>query len=123
MKRGSPARDWRDSVAKLEAEGCCRVCGIERGLQQAHTAGRRFDVTRPGRKTLWVNPDAIVPLCPHCHHDYDAHDLDLLPYLTLDEQLYVVKVMGGIEAARIRLAPRDYKRDIQAARVEAELVS
>jgi hypothetical protein len=42
--------------------------------------------------------------------------LDLLEYLTIEEQLHVVKALGGIENARMRLAPLDYKTTIQQAR-------
>jgi hypothetical protein len=60
-------------------------------------------------------------LCAHCHYGFDHSELDVLPYLSLEEQIHVVRVLGGLEQARIRLAPLDYRRDIQAARVTAEL--
>lgn len=121
MKRGQPKRDSRDAVAKCEEEGRCRVCGIERGLDLAHLAPREHDEPKPGRKTRYVEPDNAIPLCRHDHTDFDAHRLDVLPYLTLDEQLHVVRVLGGIEQARMRLAPLDYRRDIVAARATARL--
>lgn len=40
-----------------------------------------------------------------------------MEYLTLDEQLHVVKALGGIENARMRLAPLDYKPHIESARL------
>ena len=123
MRRSQPRRVWSDSLAKCEAEGKCRVCGIERGLQQAHTVGRKHDKPKPGRKTLWVNPDGIVPLCERDHTAFDHHEIDLLPYLTVAEQVYAVEALCGIENARIRLAPRDYHRAIQAARVEVEMAA
>ena len=43
-------------------------------------------------------------------------EIDILEYLTLAEQLHVVEALGGIENARMRLAPLDYKTDIQQAR-------
>lgn len=120
MKRSQPKRDWSDGRQKVEDEGQCRVCGINRGLQAAHTLGRKHDLPkRPGQKTLWVNPDGIVPLCQICHTAYDHHELDLLPYLTGSEELYAV-ANAGLEQARIRLAPSDYARNIVAARVEAK---
>ena len=109
MKRGSPKRDWTDSVAKLYDEACCRVCGSHSQLQQAHTAWCKFDQPKPGRKTLWVNPLDTVPLCLDDHLAYDAGNLDLLGYLTVEEQVRVVQHLGGIEAARMRLAPLAYR--------------
>lgn len=123
MKRSQPQRDWRDSLAKLEAEGRCRVCGVERGLQQAHTVGRTHDAAKPGQKTLWVDPDAIIILCQHCHADQGAGDLSILEFMTAAEQLYAVRTLGSIEAARRKLDPLDYRRDIEAARVEARLAA
>ena len=123
MKRSQPRRDWTDSLAKCEEEGKCRVCGIERGLQQAHTVGRKHDKPKPGRKTLWVNPDAVIPLCVHCHQEQEAGDISILQVLTYEEQLYAVKCLGSIEAARRKLDPLDYRRDIEAARVEARLAA
>lgn len=123
MKRGGPNRDWKDAVAKCEEEGRCRQCGIERGLQVAHTIGRKFDQPREGRKTLYVDPDAVIPLCVHCHQSFDAGEEGVLEVLTPAEQLYAVKALGTIEAARRRLDPLDYRRDIQQARIEARLAA
>lgn len=106
-----PRRDWKDARAKVDAEGVCRVCGTGVGLQAAHTALRGHDKPKkPGGKTLWVNPRGICPLCPDDHAAFDAHRLDLLGYLTADEQVYVVEAMFGIENARIRLAPSAYRK-------------
>jgi hypothetical protein len=46
----------------------------------------------------------VVELCRKCHVDYDSHQLDLLPYLSLAEQLSAVTVAGGIEAARRQIS-------------------
>lgn len=118
-------RDWSEvSVDRLTP---CRVCGIQGRTERAHVAGRKYD--RPKRrgglplKLLEVHPDSIVPLCGpagdrhSCHHQYDAGELDLLPYLSLAEQLRAVEDLGGIELARKRLAPSDYHRAIEDARV------
>ena len=72
-------------------------------------------------KRLYVHPDNVAPLCSHCHYGLDHSELDVLPYLTLDEQLHVVKTLGGIESARRRLAPTDYDRRIEQARRDALL--
>lgn len=106
-------RDWTDARAKLEAEGECRIslCVSGERLECAHVVGRfRDPEVSPGRRR--VLPDAIVPLCRTHHGEYDAHRLDLLPYLTLEEQLQAVRDAGGLEAARRRLiGSRDGSRD------------
>lgn len=90
-------RDWAFARGKLEAEGCCRVCGplkdhhahVVNVIQCAHIIGREHDRYAPMRAAesgwAWdmvVVPDRIVPLCLKHHQAYDAHELDLLPYLT-----------------------------------------
>lgn len=48
-----------------------------------------------------------MPLCPasvsDCHGRYDRHELDLLPYLTVEEQARAVLDAGGIVAAYRRV--------------------
>jgi hypothetical protein len=121
-----PKRDWR--LIQTTRETPCRICGIEGRTERAHVIGRRAD--RPvllspeiGKtKVLVVHPDSIVPLCgptgdSHaCHTQYDAGELDLLPYLTLKEQVRAVEDAGGLELARRRTAPLDYHRVIEEAR-------
>lgn len=72
---------------KVDAEGVCRVCGAL-NPEAAHIWPRSlgaggFD---------W--PDLICPLCRSCHVDYDCGQLDLLPHLTLNEQVAVVRIAG-----------------------------
>jgi hypothetical protein len=116
-----PRRDWSDAREKVEAEGRCRVCGITRGLQAAHITRRSFDAPKPGRKTLWVNPDSILPLCPRCHSEYDSHEISILGKLTHPEQLKALGDMGTIEAVRRRTDPLDYTRVIEQARRDSLL--
>jgi hypothetical protein len=82
------------------------VCGGH-PTELAHTVGRSrqdVDAIGPnGGRSLWVNPDAVVPLCKNHHMDYDGRRLDLLPYLSVDEQINAVDAAGGIELARNRL--------------------
>lgn len=106
-----PKRIWTDARAKVEEAGCCRVCGIQRGLVAAHVTGRKFDKPKEGQKTRYVHPDSIVALCPPCHEDYDAHNLDLLPHLFTAEQVKAVQDYGSIELARKRLCPSAYTRE------------
>lgn len=112
-----PRRDWRDIT--IEAADPCRVCGAEGQTERAHVSGRRFDEPKPGRKTPWVNPLDVVPLCgpatdsASCHFRFDAGILDLMPYLTAAEQVKCVENFGSIEQARMRLCPTAY-RDVRS---------
>jgi hypothetical protein len=88
--------------AKVEGEGKCRVCGIRaEHCDAAHTIDRSLS------SSGFVDPDLIVPLCSQikggagCHAAYDAHALDLLPYLTRAEEVAMVREVG-IERARRR---------------------
>jgi hypothetical protein len=123
MKRSQPKRDWTDARAKVEREGSCRVwrgllgCdgGGQRNLEAAHIIGRKADrfpalghigwtPREPWVIDEWpVDPLRIVPLCQKHHRAYDAHELDLLPYLTVEEQAQAVLDAGGIELARNRI--------------------
>jgi hypothetical protein len=111
--RPGEARDWRWARAKVERERTCRVDDREGAcagrLQAAHVIGRERDPTvsdERGREVREVQPDAIVPLCVAHHRAYDAHEIDLLPYLTLREQLRAVEDAGGIANALRRISGR-----------------
>ncbi len=111
-KTGGPPRDWSLAVAKKEEEGRCRVCNAPAmwDLECAHILGRKYDQPiSPNSKTLLVIPDRIVPLCGvrghSCHQRYDAHELDLLPYLTTAEQAQAVLDAGSIGRALKRISP------------------
>lgn len=71
-------------------------------------------------KTYYVDPVRTVPLCGPavdtgtCHNLFDNGQLDLLPVLDVREQLAVVKSLGGIEAARIRLSRPAYASKVGA---------
>lgn len=110
----NPARE------KVELEGVCRSCGernVER-LDAAHLwprsmGGRGFE-----------DPDRIIPLCSlikggiGCHDDFDAHRLDVLDVLTVEEQAALVRDAQGIERARVRVLPSEYL-DRRAGRIRA----
>lgn len=117
MKRGQPTRQWDDAIDKCRDEGECRICHVQRSIQCAHTVGRKYDQPKPGRKTLWVDPDSVIPLCAHCHDQQERGEVGILEVMTYDEQLYAVKTLGSIEAARRELDPQDYHRVIQGARM------
>lgn len=90
-------RDYTAGLLKVEEEGFCRVCG---------RAGVKLDcahVVPRSRVGMGPAEDArnFVPLChDRCHPDYDQGRLDLLPYLTNDEQAYAVELVGLEEARR-----------------------
>lgn len=98
IKRREPKRIWDKAREKLEREGCCRLCGCTRDLQAAHTIPKAMsDVRIEGPKGgvyLLVPEDATVPLCGDfgegCHGLHDRHEVDLLPVLTLAEQVFAV---------------------------------
>lgn len=107
MNRSQPKRQWRRARMKCEQQGC-RLCGEP--AQAAHIIGREHDknapIVWPAMQT-WVPyevvPERICPLCPSHHAEYDAHKLDLLPYLTVLEQAQAVHDAKGIELARNRI--------------------
>jgi hypothetical protein len=101
-------RDWVDAREKIDGQPC-RVCGQTWGVEAAHIAQRKHDKRERGATVVRVEPAGVVPLCgpattsSTCHGQFDAGTLDLLPYLSLDEQLEAVRALGGIEAARRRI--------------------
>lgn len=86
-------RDWAAARAKVDDERDCRVCESREHVEAAHTIGRVHD-------SAVVNPQDIVPLCTKHHMLYDAHRLDLLPYLTHEEQAAAVSHVGIVSAMR-----------------------
>ena len=112
MKR----RDWTSANRKRTA---CRNCGREDNVTLAHVAGREFDRPKTWNgqpsKTLFVDPDSVIPLCgpvsdpTSCHARFDHHRLDLLGKLTPEEEARAVLDLQGLENARIRLCPSEYR--------------
>ena len=80
------ARKWGDVA------GACRVCGAER-VDLAHVIPRSIAPNGGDQGA------SLVALCRSHHRDYDAGRLDLLPYLTVEEQAAAVTAAGGIMAA------------------------
>lgn len=118
MKRTQPRRDW--SLTHEKVEGGCRICGLP--AERAHVIGREHDKHPPldlEEGFAWpaylVAPDRIVPLCgptPGGHHgQYDRGELDLLPHLTLPEQLQAVADAGSIDLARKRICGNAYQEE------------
>ncbi len=123
-------RDWSAARAKLEREGKCRVCGTTRDLQCSHTIGRKYQdvpVVGPRGGKVWlVKEDAVVPLCgptpQGCHGKYDRRELDLLPYLSVEEQVYAVECAGGIVRAFRRLTGGAQTLDEFGERIVSEIM-
>lgn len=117
VKRKTVKRYWADAVAKRDSEQVCRVCrrtpSGEFGdrLEIAHVSGRKYDrpyvddgVFLPS-DVLYVDPVDIVPLCTSDHLAFDANELDLLPFLTPDEQAAAVLNLGGAISMLKRVCP------------------
>ena len=109
MKTRPVAVSWDEARDKVEEEGACRVCSTPDGalvdgrrvwLEAAHVVpkGRADEVLEGprGGRIRRVPRDAVVPLCApgRCHAQYDAHALDLLPFLFPPEEQFAVKVLG-----------------------------
>lgn len=116
VKRSQPRRDWTEANHKRE-EGCRYLEGCDGPIELAHVIGRKHDgslaglfVKLPVLVKVWVvAPARVVPLCRRHHTMYDAHELDLLPCLSVEEQAQAVVDADGIEQARIRTAPLAYR--------------
>jgi hypothetical protein len=123
IKQGQPRRYWGDAHEKIRRDYRCRGCGRgpgEDGLQdclydvggpwerieRAHIVPRRYDrveIGPRGGKRVYVEPDAICPLCSSCHRAFDAGELSLLGKLTMSELRHAVRVLGK-ERARHRIS-------------------
>lgn len=95
-------RDWRAMRAKVDREGCCRICGSISQIQAAHIIPRSRVRAGDGE-----HPDNCVPLCRICHTGYDIGGRDLLPFLSVQEQAYAVGLVGLEEARRRITNQRD----------------
>lgn len=110
-------RIWTDAIQKIQDEAACRNCGrTDKKLDCAHVSGRSFDRPKPGKKTKWVDPDDVIPLCgpfgdkDSCHTKYDHHQLSIISSLSPPEQLKAVQNFGTIELARRRLDALAFKQ-------------
>ncbi len=84
------SRDWTAALDKKREEGKCRTCPSRSQLEAAHVIPRSLGGDQHALAT--------VPLCRSCHQRYDARELDLLPYLTKDEQAHAVGLVGMFTA-------------------------
>lgn len=124
-----PPREWKFANAKFdERGGYCQNCGTFTRVERAHVIGRSNDYQPPVRMAdhgfeWWpgvVHPDRIILLCgpatstTTCHGMQHNRRLDILPLLTLDEQIQAVADAGGISQAYDKLAPCDSPRRVRA---------
>lgn len=93
------SRDWTDAHRKVAEAESCRICSDAPG-DAAHIVPR----SQGGK----MKAASIVELCREHHRQFDAHELDLLEHLTLEEQAEAVSIVG-IERARMILAPSCYR--------------
>jgi hypothetical protein len=90
-------RDYTAGLEKVAEEGACRVCGTSSGkLDCAHVVPRSSSVSRPAEDPATSFPFVPCQLPPGLR----PGRLDLLPYLTFDEQAYAVELVGLEEARR-----------------------
>ena len=111
-------RIWPDETL-AKKEQVCIVCGSP-NVELAHVTKRVFDKPRtPGSKTVYVEPESVVPLCgpfpEGCHGAYDAHELDIVSYLETPEQVRAVEDYGSLLSALVRLAPSIHRQLLQPA--------
>lgn len=108
-------RNWASAKKKCEREGVCRYCQSFAclPLQPAHLWHRGMGA---GRGIDLMNDDLIIPLGEPCHTLFDQHRIDVLPILSLNEQVALVSAAGGIETARRRVCPLQYKRELDESR-------
>ncbi len=100
LKRSAPARKRRPvspasklQRGKVSLEAQCRVCKIEAGyavLDPAHVCDRSLGGCDA--------PTCVVSLCRRCHSLYDLHQLDLLPFVSWEEQAHAVGHLGLLRA-------------------------
>lgn len=94
-------RDWAAARAKVDREAVCRVCSHGNGFVTGPALDAAHIIPR-SRVNPGVGEDGrnILPLCRGCHISYDQGRLDVLPYLTREEQAYAVELVGLYEAYR-----------------------
>jgi hypothetical protein len=100
-------RDWSAAWEKVQAEGRCRAASGEcSGQVDPHHIVPRGE----GLGDVLDAASNIVPLCRLHHELYHGGDLDLLPYLTHDEQAYAVFLVGYVKAGQHMSGRRDELR-------------
>lgn len=103
MKMRGTRRSWTAARQKVDEQGCRLATTPGHHCTGQVEAAHVIDRSLGGG----MQADEIVPLCKAAHSAYDAFELDLLPHLTIDEQVAAVRTLG-IEGARRRTCPSDY---------------
>lgn len=90
MRRGRGFAASTSQRVKSRDEGRCRVC-FNVNPDAAHATPKSIGGC--------ADPACVVPLCRSCHRLYDHEKrLDLLPYMTREEQAHAVAHLGIIGA-------------------------
>lgn len=113
MKRTQKKREWSAAILKVERESACRVCAshdvvTDGPLEAAHIIGREHDRWDEEMQAFWVDPDSVLPLCRAHHESYHRRELDVLPYLTIEEQHVAVDQANGIYSAYRKTCPATF---------------
>lgn len=105
MKRGRGFGASQPQRVKVKNEGTCRVCRNEEP-DPAHITPRSIGGCN--------DPACVMALGRRCHRLYDEHRLDVLPYLTRDEQAHAVLHLGIVGALQ-RLTNEKWEPMLRAA--------
>lgn len=91
MKRKGFTPASSEQREKVRRRGYCRGCGgMDIPLDASHNVPRGLGGCD--------SEDCITPLCRRCHTAYEQGKLDVLPFLTLEEQAHAVWHLGIIGA-------------------------
>jgi hypothetical protein len=115
MARRKKSKDWSEAIAKKEAEQACRVCKRSYGelvyagftLEAAHTVSQSLQDAPGDDGKLRVGAASIIPLCGpvnasrSCHAKHHEHRIDLMPYLTREEEVDAVGAVGLARAYKL----------------------
>ena len=95
VRKRAISRASRPQKLKVRSEGKCRVCQLPADVAELHPA-HVADRSLGGCD----EPLCVCALCPVCHRRYDEGELDLLPFLTREEQAHAVAHLGLVGALR-----------------------
>ena len=116
-------RKWLEETEALREDGCAFDLngwgeGCDGRIELAHITKRRFDRPRYDGKTVYVEPESILPLCTYHHANYDTGQIDILSLLSTRQQVRAVEDYGSITKALERIAPSLSKRinDFESSR-------
>lgn len=123
-KRKKP-KDWSEALAKKDQEAACRVCKRSLGelvyagftLEAAHSLSQSLQDAPGDDGKVRVRAESAVPLCGpinasrSCHARHHAHELELLPRLTREEEVDAVQAVGIARAYKmLTVSSHEYRR-------------